>query len=98
MASYNKNLSKFNKSDIPSAEDMIFGIVVSEWNNEITESLYKGAFDTLLKNNAKEENIITRFVPGSYELPFAAQLLLEHSQVDAVICLGCVIQGETTTF
>ena len=72
MASVNKNLSKYNKSDIPAAEEMMFGIVVSEWNNEITELLYKGAFNTLLKHGAKEENIITRYVPGSFGLPLAA--------------------------
>ena len=98
MSSANRNLSKYNQSEIPSAEDMLIGIVVSEWNNEITESLYTGAYDTLLKHGAKEENIITRFVPGSFELPLAAQLIFENSQVDAVICLGCVIQGETRHF
>jgi 6,7-dimethyl-8-ribityllumazine synthase len=98
MASANKNLSKYNKSDIPTAEDMLFGIVVSEWNNDITEQLYKGAYDTLLKHGAKEENIITRYVPGSFELPLASQLLLENTDVDAVICIGCVIQGETRHF
>ena len=98
MSSANKNLSKYNKSDIPSAEDMLFGIVVSEWNNEITEPLYKGAYDTLLKHGAKEENIITRYVPGSFELPIASQFMLENTDVDAVICIGCVIQGETRHF
>lgn len=98
MSSANKNLSQYNKTEIASAEDMMFGIVVSEWNNEITGSLYKGAFETLLQHGAKEENIITRYVPGSFELPMASQFILENTDVDAVICLGCVIQGETRHF
>ena len=93
-----KDLSKYNPEEIPSANDMLFGIVVSEWNKEITDKLYKKAYETLLKAGAKEENIITRFVPGSFELPLAAQILLESTEVDAVICLGCVIQGETRHF
>ncbi len=98
MSSLNKNLSKYNPDEIPSADDMLFGIVVSEWNKEITDQLYNGAYSTLLKQGAKEENIITRYVPGSFELPIAAQFLLESTEVDAVICLGCIIQGETRHF
>lgn len=93
-----KDLSKYNPEDIPAAGDMLFGIVVSEWNKEITDKLYEGAYSTLLKHGAKEENIITRYVPGSFELPLAAQFFLESTEVDAVICLGCVIQGETRHF
>lgn len=92
------NLHKYNLEDIPRADNMLFGIVVSEWNKEITDRLYKDAYSTLLKKGAKEENIITRYVPGSFELPLAAQNFLESTQVDAVICLGCVIQGETRHF
>lgn len=98
MASNLKNLSVYNKETIPFAEDMLIGIVVSAWNTEITDSLKKGAIDTLIENGVKEENIIIKYVPGSFELPLGAQLLIENSDVDAVICIGCVIQGETRHF
>jgi len=77
---------------------MVFGIVVSEWNNNITNGLLEGAVSTLLKNKVLKENIIVKHVPGSFELPLGAQLLLEKTNVDAVICLGSVIQGETKHF
>lgn len=98
MATSLKNLSDYNIEDVPSAESMKFGIVVSEWNTEITEALYKGAYNTLLKNGATEENIIKKYVPGSFELTAGAKYLAEMTDVDAVICLGCVIQGETPHF
>jgi 6,7-dimethyl-8-ribityllumazine synthase len=98
MTSKDKNLSDSGDSKIPSAEDMRFGIIVSEWNREITGQLYTGAYEALIKNKAKTENIITRYVPGSYELPLAAQFMIEQNKQDAVICLGCVIQGETRHF
>ncbi len=93
-----KNLSEYHKESLPSAKNIRFGIIVSEWNPEITDALYKGAFSSLLENGASEEDIITRYVPGSFELPLGAKYLLENSQLDAVICLGCVIQGETRHF
>jgi 6,7-dimethyl-8-ribityllumazine synthase len=83
---------------IPSGEKWRYGIVVAEWNNEVTESLYQGALNTLLTNGAKEEKIIKHYVPGSFELPLGAQFLCESKKVDAVICLGCVVQGETRHF
>lgn len=95
MASAAKNLSSYDEANIPSAEDMTFGIVVSDWNAPITHALYEGCFDTLLKHGAKEANIHTLQVPGAFELPTAAQILASHRHPDAVICLGCVIQGET---
>ncbi len=98
MATNLKNLSSYETKKIPNAKDMLFGIVVSEWNEQITESLCKGAIDTLIENGAKSENIIIKHVPGSFELTFGAQLLLENTDVDAVLCLGCVIQGETRHF
>ncbi|RFZ81864.1 6,7-dimethyl-8-ribityllumazine synthase [Mucilaginibacter terrenus] len=99
MASSLKNLSDFSTaSDIPSAEDFTFGIAVAEWNAEVTGALYKGAFDTLVKYGAKEENIHSYPVPGSYELVASADLLLQTGKFDAIICLGCVIQGETRHF
>ncbi len=75
-----------------------FAIVVAEWNEEITEPLYQGAFDALLKLGAKKKNIIRKNVPGSFELPLAAQWMTEKKEIDAVICLGCIIQGETVHF
>ena len=77
---------------------MRFGIVVSEWNHEITLALKDGAYNTLIKHGAAPNNILISFVPGSYELTLGAQLQLETQDVDAVICLGCVIQGETRHF
>lgn len=77
---------------------MSFGIVVSEWNAEITEALYKGACETLLKYGTKEKNITRLNVPGSFELTLGAQKLVADKSIDAVICLGCVVQGETKHF
>jgi 6,7-dimethyl-8-ribityllumazine synthase len=96
MASSLKNLSKYNESTIPSAEKMTFGIVVSEWNSKITHALYEACFDTLLKHGAKAENIHTEQVPGTFELPIGAKILASNEKLDAVVCLGCVIKGETS--
>jgi len=93
-----KNLSSHNSLEMPSAERMKFGIVVSEWNQTVTNALCAGAKETLLKYGAKEEDIITIKVPGSYELISGANLLAQQTDVDAVICIGCVIKGETPHF
>lgn len=98
MSSANKNLSVTEGSEIPSAKDFKFGIVYSEWNHEITSALKVGALKTLLANGAKEENILIKTVPGSFELTLGAQYFAELTEVDAIICLGCVIQGETRHF
>lgn len=98
MSSSLKNLSSYNKDEIPSGEKGIFGIVVSEWNKEITDNLLQGAVETLLEHGVDEKDIYVRHVPGSFELPFGASTLLEKKKFDAVICLGCVIQGETRHF
>ncbi len=74
---------------------MSFGIVVSEWNASITHALYEGCYDTLIHHGAQEADIHTVQVPGSFELPVAAKMILSSRKVDAVICLGCVIRGET---
>lgn len=95
MASALKNLSDYDDKTIPDAGEMSFGIVVAEWNAAITHALYKGCFETLLRHGAKADNIFTAQVPGSFELPVGAQMLATHHNPDAVICLGCVIQGET---
>lgn len=95
MASAKKNLSSYNEENMPSAEEFSFGIVVSEWNANITHALYEGCYETLIKHGAKHENIHVVQVPGSFELPVAAKMLLSRHNLQAVVCLGCVIQGET---
>jgi len=95
MASALKNLSNYDESTLPSAEDMSFGIVVAEWNQEITHALYEGCYDTLVQHGAKTENIHVVQVPGAFELPFGAKTVAGRHKVDAVVALGCVIQGET---
>lgn len=97
MATNLKNLSAFEK-ELPSASGLRFGIVVSEWNSEITDKLLEGALETLLKQEVDEEDIIIKNVPGSFELTMGAQFMGEYTEVDAVICLGCVIKGETPHF
>lgn len=97
MATINQNLSDYNKDTIPNAKDFRFGIVVSEWNSTITDNLFKGAFDTLVENGALPENIIKWDVPGSFELIYGSKKM-QHQEVDVVIAIGCVIQGETKHF
>lgn len=98
MSEKKTNLSEYNAEFIPDAENLSFGIVVSEWNIDITDALKEGALNTLIKHQVSLENITVEYVPGSFELPLAAQWMLENLDVDAVICLGCVIQGETRHF
>jgi 6,7-dimethyl-8-ribityllumazine synthase len=92
------NLSVYDRENVPDAWMMRFGIVVSDWNKEVTWSLLEGAVNTLKKHRAADKNIIIKHVPGSFELTLGAQFLAEYDDVDAVICLGCVIQGETPHF
>ncbi|MEQ8704324.1 MAG: 6,7-dimethyl-8-ribityllumazine synthase [Phaeodactylibacter sp.] len=96
MASALKNLSSYDEGQLPSAEEFTFGIVVADWNPEITHALYEGCYDTLVKHGAKEANIHTAQVPGSFELPAGAKMMIDKHKLDAVICLGCVIKGETS--
>lgn len=98
MASALQNLSVYDPARVPSARDMRFGIVVSEWNPKVTDALYQGAFETLVKHGTRPDNIVVRYVPGSFELTLGAQMMAERGEFDAVICLGCVIQGETRHF
>ncbi|PZX52730.1 6,7-dimethyl-8-ribityllumazine synthase [Algoriphagus chordae] len=98
MATSLKSLSAHSSKNVTDMSDKTFGIIVSEWNEDVTEALYSGAYQTLLENGAKKENIIRRNVPGSFELTLAAQWLAQEESIDAVICLGCVIQGETKHF
>ena len=97
MATINKNLSQYDKSTIPSAKDFRFGIVVSEWNETITEGMYKGAFEALIDFGATANNIIRWNVPGSFELIYGSKKM-QHQLVNAVIAIGSVIQGETKHF
>lgn len=95
MASALKNLSSYDGDNIPTAEDLTFGIVVSDWNADITHALYQGCYDTLLKHAAKEDNIHTVQVPGTFELPTGAKMLAGSRKLNAIICIGAVIKGET---
>jgi 6,7-dimethyl-8-ribityllumazine synthase len=95
MASSLKNLSTYDESNLPSAAGLSFGIVVSDWNTDITHALYQGCLDTLVKHGVSEDDIRTAQVPGSFELPVGAKIMAGVKRFDAIICLGCVIKGET---
>ena len=98
MATENKNLSQYDKNTIPNAKDFRFGIVVSEWNETITEGLFNGAKAALLDCGTLEENIVRWNVPGSFELTFGANRMIQTQNVDCVIVIGSVIKGETMHF
>jgi 6,7-dimethyl-8-ribityllumazine synthase len=98
MATINKNLSEYDKNTIPNAKDFRFGIVVSEWNENITSGLFKGAVETLIENGVQQENIVSWDVPGSFELIYGSKKMISTQNVDAVIAIGSVIQGETKHF
>ena len=97
MATELKNLSEI-KGELPSGENRDFVIVVSEWNDKITSALLESAVETLKKAGVAEQNIETITVPGCFELPYAAQEVALLYKPHAVICLGCVIKGETPHF
>ncbi len=98
MATNLKNLSDYNSEDIASAEKMRIGIVVAEWNQDITGLLLKGAIDTLTKHGAIKSNIKVVYVPGSFELSAGAKMLADTGNFDGIICIGCVIKGDTPHF
>ncbi len=98
MATANRNLSEYIKEEIPNGADFKIGIVVSEWNDQITLNLLEGAKQALTDNGVKAENIDVRFVPGAFELPLGAQFMCEAGKVDGIIAIGVVIQGETKHF
>ena len=99
MATANTNLSAYDKNTIPNAKDFRFGIVVSEWNHNITEGMFQGAFDALKDCGAINDNIVRWNVPGSFELIFGCkQMTQSYDMLDAVIAIGSVIQGETKHF
>lgn len=97
MATFNKNLSEVGEISRANASWKI-AVVKSEWNEEITNGLYDGACELLIQSGVNPENIHTLEVPGSFELPLGAQWAIERYEVDAVICLGSVIRGETAHF
>ena len=92
------NLSNYDKTTIPNAKDLRFGIVVSEWNETVTEGLYQGAVDTLVDCGALPKNILRWNVPGSFELIYGCKKMLDTQNLDAIIAIGCVVQGETKHF
>jgi 6,7-dimethyl-8-ribityllumazine synthase len=98
MATAQKNLSAHTTKDMPDARHMKFGIVVSDWNEEITFAMCDAAVNTLIANGGQEKHIVVKHVPGSFELTLGAQWLAESDEFDAIICIGCVIQGETRHF
>ena len=97
MATALKNLNEYSDQDEDIA-DKKFGIIVSEYNSKITESLYEATIKTLLKEGAIKKNICRKNVPGAYELIIGSQFFVQEESIDVVICLGCVIQGETEHF
>ena len=93
------DLSVYDKATIPNAKDFRFGIVVSEWNDKITEGLFQGAFDTFIDCGVKKENIVRWNVPGSFELIYGCKKMQQsYDMLDAVIAVGSVIQGQTKHF
>lgn len=98
MATTYQNLSEYDSSNIPDASGMKIGIVVAEWNRQVTDKLLEGACNTLEKHKVHSENICVYRVPGSFELTFGAKCLAENGEYDAIIVLGCVIRGDTPHF
>lgn len=98
MATAGRDLSTYDASGVPSGAGLRLGLVVSRWNHEITGALRDGAVETLLKHGVPLRSIQEAQVPGSFELPLAAQVLMERNALDGVICIGSVIRGETPHF
>ena len=97
MATANNNLSKYDVSRVPDGKSSRIAIVVSEWNKEITEALFQGAKNTLIDHNVLNKNIVRIDVPGSFELIYGANSA-QRMDFDAIIAIGCIIQGETRHF
>ena len=98
MTTKKVNLSDYDPNTVPDGQEFTIGIVSAEWNPAVTDAMLQGAYNTLIEHGVKEENIPVMHVPGSYELTYGAQLLIDNKRCDAVICIGCVIQGETRHF
>ncbi len=95
MSSKDQNLSAGSKKKLKSVKDFSFAIIVSHWNEEITYALRNECIATLKMHGAKSENILIHYVPGAFELPLGARIIMGQQKIDAAICLGCVIKGET---
>ena len=101
MATKYHNLSAYNADELPNADVLKrqrFAIAVADWNSEITYALLEGAYDTLVKHGVQENNIKVVHVPGTFELTYAANKLQQEQSYDAIIAIGCVIQGDTPHF
>ena len=98
MATVHQHLSNYSTDTVPDATSMRFGIVLSEWNRSVTEKLFEGVSKTLQRHGVPPENIYVEWVPGSFELTFAARQMAENLNVDAVIVIGCVVKGDTPHF
>ena len=98
MATENKDLSSYDPGELPNTKGLRFGIVVSEWNEQITSSLFQGARATLLDCGVAANHITSWQVPGSFELLFGCKKMIATQKVDAVIAIGSVIRGETAHF
>ena len=98
MATSLKNLSEYDSNSVPNASELSIGIVVAEWNMDVNNKLLQGAIEALQKHGVAEKNIIVNYVPGSFELTYGARILAENYDVDAIIVIGTVIQGETPHF
>ena len=98
MATSGKNLSKIESFELTNPDQIKIGIVIAEWNSKITNRLLSGANEALESLGVNKENIQTHYVPGTFELPLGAQYLFDKNAVDGIICIGCVIQGETKHF
>ena len=95
------DLSKYDANQIPSADVLSrqrYAIIVADWNSEITYAMAQGAMDTFLQHGVQEENISVVHVPGAVELTFGAARIAKEEHVDAIIVIGCVIQGDTPHF
>ena len=97
MSSQRNNLSNYDNTSIPDATDYKIGVVISEWNSQVTKCLLEGVLHTLKNFGVHSNNIVVQYVPGSFELIFGAKKL-QTTAVDAVIAVGCIIQGETKHF
>ena len=99
MATKNTNLSVYDKATIPNAKNFRFGIVVSQWNPEVTGGMFQGAFDAILDCGGIKENIVRWDVPGSFELIYGCKKMTQsYDMLDAVIAIGSVVEGQTKHF
>ena len=98
MASKDNNSFKKKEFFLSNPKDVKIGIIVSRWNEKITKRLLEGSLSVLKKSGILNKNIVVKYVPGTFELSLGAQYLLDKNQIDGVICIGCVIKGETKHF